>query len=391
MMKDRLFITVFFLVFTFAVEGNQWEPCSKSCGRGRRKGISCVWGICSTVYQGCNTHPCISGWSTWQPCSKSCGGGTKFKVEKCSFNNLDTCPKTYDDCNTHACAVLPTCPKGYNFRYNDKTSCCKVSSETCGKEVTSARRIIGGVNAAPGQWPWAVVLVKKLTESTHCGGSLIHKKWVITAAHCFDPPLEQVYVLLGSVTIKPPHPSAQKREIENHYKHKGYDYPRNDVALVKLKKEATINSFVQIVCLPSSEIVPLDTTCMVLGWGKTQWHVSFASNRLMQVGMRVIPIEACIQGYTNIKAVEAPKITGQQHLCVGILKGGKDACTGDSGGPVVCQRCSTCGWFLAGTTSFGATQCGRVGVPGVYMDIRRYEHWIRSYINLSLTNYFTCN
>jgi len=45
------------------------------------------------------------------------------------------------------------------------------------------RRVIGGIKAYHGQFPWQVAL-RVENDSYFCGGSLISSQWVLTAAHC---------------------------------------------------------------------------------------------------------------------------------------------------------------------------------------------------------------
>jgi len=49
-------------------------------------------------------------------------------------------------------------------------------------------RIIGGESAKTTEFPWAVLIMLALNETTarFCGGALINEKTVLTAAHCVN-------------------------------------------------------------------------------------------------------------------------------------------------------------------------------------------------------------
>ena len=48
-------------------------------------------------------------------------------------------------------------------------------------------KIVGGTDARPGSWPWQVLLdLKADPRPVWCGGSILDRFWIVTAAHCFD-------------------------------------------------------------------------------------------------------------------------------------------------------------------------------------------------------------
>ena len=55
---------------------------------------------------------------------------------------------------------------------------------SCGDRPSSSARIVGGHETVKNSIPWQAMLRTRYAQ--FCGGSLIHKQWVLTAAHCVD-------------------------------------------------------------------------------------------------------------------------------------------------------------------------------------------------------------
>lgn len=87
----------------------------------------------------------------------------------------------------------------------------------------------------------------------------------------------------------------------------------------------------------------------------------------MGVFVQHVPYETCIKATSSYEVL----VKDDYHLCYGTR--GKDACFGDSGGPLASKR------ILYGIVSFGYG-CGKVA--GVYVKVSYYRDWIKAVANL---------
>ena len=153
--------------------------------------------------------------------------------------------------------------------------------------------------------------------------------------------------------------------VHPHYDKITYD---NDVALVKLETTASLNDYVNTLCLPK-ELAPPSMRCMVAGWGATMEHGP-ASDELMKAEVPIVDSSACAR-----PDVYGTKIT-KNMMCAGYAHGGIDTCQGDSGGPLHCRnREDPRRWEVQGIASWGSG-CGRQLRYGVYTKVWNYLPWI---------------
>ncbi|XP_078658683.1 serine protease 33-like [Branchiostoma floridae x Branchiostoma belcheri] len=245
----------------------------------------------------------------------------------------------------------------------------------CGSPAISPSlaRVVGGTTAVPNSWPWMASLAKHGAHA--CGGSLVAPGWILTAAHCFDGASypSQWTVRLGSHNRESTDPHQQNIGIQRIVVHEGYNGASssdNDIALLKLNHDATVNNYVSPVCVAPGEF-PSQTSCYVTGWGDTNgvnFQIVMAA-QLQQGEVEIIDWNTC-----NLASWYGGAVTANM-LCAGWPMGGTDACQNDSGGPLVCK--SGRKWYQAGVVSWGYG-CAQPNKPGVYTDVMKYQNWIQT-------------
>ncbi|KOC62432.1 Chymotrypsin-2 [Habropoda laboriosa] len=223
--------------------------------------------------------------------------------------------------------------------------------------------IVRGSTAFPGQFPYQVSL--RLYGQHFCGGILITKKHVVTAAHCIHGtvsfPFTGFTVVTGSVSLASGghthlvaaatyHPAFEP-DISESFK--------NDVAVVTLADEVSIDQYQSPISLATSD-PPVGAALTMSGWGQTTTTKRTLPEYLRTATVYLLSNEVCQEYISQYRIYPGQMCTFKE--------GGVGACLGDSGGPLVYDG------SLVGIVSW-VFPCA-VGLPDAFTRVTSYVDFI---------------
>lgn len=242
----------------------------------------------------------------------------------------------------------------------------ELNEPDCGKPDV-LQFIANGKPAEKYQFPWMVHLELTVPDGSEygCGGTIITKLHVLTAAHCLHingAEVTSIDVVYGHVErLRGKRVKALKKLGHPYYNVLSHE---NDIAVIKVERPFPFGKYVRPVCVLLEPVDITNTEALVAGWGRLA-ESGERTKYLHYTSLRLLPHDVC-------KSVYFSNYNHDVNYCA--YKKDTDTCQGDSGGPLKIK--TTTGIYVqVGIISHGIG-CAQEGVPGVYTRVDAFASWL---------------
>ncbi|MCC6314001.1 MAG: serine protease [Thermomicrobiales bacterium] len=205
-----------------------------------------------------------------------------------------------------------------------------------------------------------------------CGGSVIARRYVLTAAHCVvDYRPSSLRVAVDRTRYKSNRGvTVGVKRIRIHPNYNPMQSSQYDVAVLRLDGKARRSRNIRVVGVNDTRFEQTGQPVRVAGWGgvRAQDPLSLVPpqvypNAMREVGVLAVDNAQCVSDYASIGS-QYPSLLvyPETMLCASAPRA--DSCQGDSGGPLFAVTPNG-SYVQVGIVSFGYG-CAQNGYPGVY-------------------------
>lgn len=232
--------------------------------------------------------------------------------------------------------------------------------------------IIDGENAGSKDAPFLVSLsMSNITYAHVCSGTIIHKEWILTAAHCVNDLEKMAGNIIGlpayaGLSNRGKLDDAQIRTVDFAFNHKEFNGNENtdNIALLHITPAFEFNASVKQISLPFRGEAFDNKQSVSYSWGLLNLEDAQYVKNLQRSESYILSEKTCKASLPS----NAPLTS--KHICAYVF-----ACYGDGGAPVVIEREDRIS-ELVGLASWGYLPCAYKNYPTVYTAVSQYVGWI---------------
>ena len=235
--------------------------------------------------------------------------------------------------------------------------------------------IVGGTAVPNGKYPFMAALLDKRRpgdafDELFCGGTLIDKDSVLTAAHCLvNAKPDKLQVVVGRTALN--QNRGLLRSVSRRFIHPRYNGNGYDAAVLKLSRPVKGIKPIKLATAKQNNLEEPGHILTTAGWGVVKQRpgpFDIRTFRMHEVSVPVVSDSRAKRAYQSQGLKYLPS------LQVAAGKKGNGACFGDSGGPLFDSGSRT----QVGITSHGAGGCGTARYPAVYTEVNNAQigKWI---------------
>ncbi|KAF9797998.1 hypothetical protein SFRURICE_001192 [Spodoptera frugiperda] len=251
-----------------------------------------------------------------------------------------------------------------------------------------APKVVHGNPVLKGQVPYLVSIKESSMNITRakklwvnlCGGSIIRKTHVLTAAHCFEDKnfyyAKNFYLLrvvagnLRNDLIDTGHTStsqkAQWRKITKVVLHDRFNFPINDIALVFVDTPFVYSETVNYI-IPARKLTDYPKTCIAAGFGQTGKKGSEMSRELLWADIAVLTRQQCNTWW---------EMEMNDFICTNSQA--SDVGAGDSGGPLACYGTQDPREQKGRDLLVGVVSGKNYDKTTLFTRVSAFDHWVQN-------------